>query len=65
MLRRRDAGTGKIRFVDINDPLYSPEANAGLSYEQACNNFSQQAVLDRFAGAVGAGSFPVPRTLPA
>ncbi len=35
MLRRRDAGVGKIRFVDINDPSYSPEANAGLSYEQA------------------------------
>jgi len=32
MLRRRDAGVGKIRFVDINDPSYSqcrPQLRAG------------------------------------
>ena len=34
MLRRRDAGVGRIRFVDIADPSYVPEENAGISYEQ-------------------------------
>ena len=34
MLRRRDAGVGRIRFVDIADPSYRPEDNAGISYEQ-------------------------------
>ncbi|KAK9834056.1 hypothetical protein WJX81_006567 [Elliptochloris bilobata] len=38
MLRRRDAGVGKIRFVDINEPGYRPEDNAGISYEQAMGN---------------------------
>lgn len=34
MLRRRDEGKGKIDFVDIAAPDYSPEQNAGLSFEQ-------------------------------
>ncbi len=34
MLRDRDAGVGKISFVDISDPTYSPEDNAGISFEQ-------------------------------
>ena len=34
MLRRRDAGVGRIRFVDIADPSYRSEENAGISYEQ-------------------------------
>jgi hypothetical protein len=34
-LKSRDAGSGKIDFVDIADPSYSPERNAGLSFEQA------------------------------
>jgi predicted DCC family thiol-disulfide oxidoreductase YuxK len=34
-LRRRDAGAGRIDFVDIADPGYSAAANAGISYEQA------------------------------
>lgn len=35
MLRERDAGVGKIQFVDIADPDYSPEENAGVTYEEA------------------------------
>lgn len=34
MLRRRDAGADRIRFVDIDAPEYDPEENAGISYEQ-------------------------------
>lgn len=35
MLKEKDAGSGKIDFVDISSPSYSPEANAGVSYVQA------------------------------
>lgn len=34
-LKSRDAGSGKIDFVDIASPEYSPDMNAGLSFEQA------------------------------
>lgn len=34
MLRDRDAGVGKICFVDIADPAYSPDENAGITFEQ-------------------------------
>lgn len=32
MLRRRDAGAGRIAFVDIASPDYSADANGGVSY---------------------------------
>ncbi len=38
MLRRRDEGAGKICFVDIDAPDYSPADNAGISYEQGMAN---------------------------
>ena len=34
MLRRRDAEQGRIDFVDIASPDYSPHDNAGITYEQ-------------------------------
>ena len=34
-LKGRDSGSGRIDFVDIADASYSPERNAGLSFEQA------------------------------
>ncbi|MEB3212719.1 MAG: DUF393 domain-containing protein [Leptolyngbyaceae bacterium] len=34
-LRKRDKGRGRVKFVDIADPNYSPEANAGIDYETA------------------------------
>ena len=34
MLRRRDAGIGRIQFVDIASPDYHASANAGISFEQ-------------------------------
>jgi hypothetical protein len=34
-LKSKDAGSGRIDFVDIADPSYSPDRNAGLSFEQA------------------------------
>ena len=34
MLRRRDAGSGKIDFVDVASPNYRAEDNHGVSYEQ-------------------------------
>lgn len=35
MLMRRDAGANRIAFVDVAAPDYSPEANAGISFEAA------------------------------
>jgi hypothetical protein len=34
-LRKKDAGGGKIDFVDFTAPDYSPEQNAGLDYMTA------------------------------
>lgn len=34
MLRRRDAGVGRIAFVDVASPDYDASANAGISFEQ-------------------------------
>jgi predicted DCC family thiol-disulfide oxidoreductase YuxK len=34
-LVKRDAGRGLVNFVDISDPNYSPEDNAGIDYETA------------------------------
>ena len=34
-LRKKDAGRGKVVFVDIADDNYSPEENAGIDYETA------------------------------
>lgn len=34
-LRRKDAGTGKVIFVDIADDNYSPDDHAGIDYETA------------------------------
>lgn len=33
-LRKRDAAAGRIDFVDIADPSYRPEDNAGITFEQ-------------------------------
>ncbi|KAL4431007.1 hypothetical protein ABPG75_006263 [Micractinium tetrahymenae] len=35
MLMRRDAGKGRIEFVDIASPDYAPERNGGITFEQA------------------------------
>lgn len=35
MLRKRDAGTGKIKFVDIASDSYDPSENAGIDFEAA------------------------------
>ncbi|KAL4426836.1 hypothetical protein ABPG77_006622 [Micractinium sp. CCAP 211/92] len=35
MLMRRDEGKGRIAFVDIASPDYSPEQNGGITFEQA------------------------------
>lgn len=34
-LRQKDAGRGKVVFVDIADENYSPQENAGIDYETA------------------------------
>lgn len=33
-LRKRDAAVGKIDFVDIAEPDYRPEDNAGISFRE-------------------------------
>lgn len=33
-LRKRDAAAGKIDFVDIAEPTYRPEDNAGISFKE-------------------------------
>lgn len=33
-LKSRDAGKGKIDFVDISGPSYSPADNQGITFEQ-------------------------------
>ena len=35
MLRRRDAGHGRIAFVDVTAPDYSPSDHAEISFEDA------------------------------
>ena len=37
MLKRRDAGNDRIAFVDIASPSYSPQDNAGISFEEVCS----------------------------
>lgn len=37
MLKGKDAGEGKIDFVDISSPSYDPEDNQGITYAQAMN----------------------------
>ena len=34
-LKKKDAGRGLVAFVDIADPDYDPEDNAGVSFEDA------------------------------
>lgn len=34
-LRKRDAGRGLVRFVDIADQNYSPDENSGIDFETA------------------------------
>ena len=34
-LTKRDAGRGIVKFVDIADPNYDPQANAGVDFETA------------------------------
>ena len=34
MLKRRDEGMGKIDFVDIASPSYSPSDNQGITFEE-------------------------------
>jgi predicted DCC family thiol-disulfide oxidoreductase YuxK len=36
-LQQKDAGKGKVAFVNIADEDYSPEENANIDYEQAMN----------------------------
>ena len=35
MLKARDAGVGKIDFVDISSPAYRPQEHRGISFERA------------------------------
>ena len=37
MLKRRDAGNDRIAFVDIASASYSPQDNAGISFEEVCS----------------------------
>jgi predicted DCC family thiol-disulfide oxidoreductase YuxK len=65
MLKRRDAGKGKIAFVDIADPTYTPEANGDISFEQAMGTIhgilpdgkviTNVDVFRRLYGVVGLG----------
>lgn len=34
-LRKRDAGRGRVKFVDITDDDYTPEAHGGVDFETA------------------------------
>lgn len=34
-LKRRDAGRGRVAFVDIADDAYDPESNGGVDFETA------------------------------
>jgi predicted DCC family thiol-disulfide oxidoreductase YuxK len=34
-LRRRDAGAGRLAFVDVNDPAYDPSRHGGITYANA------------------------------
>ncbi|KAF5838291.1 hypothetical protein DUNSADRAFT_3087 [Dunaliella salina] len=64
-LMSRDAGKGKIDFVDIASPSYNPADNMGLSYEQAMERIhaitadgqilTDIAVFRRLYQAVGLG----------
>lgn len=38
MLMRRDAGAGKICFVDVAASDYSPDDNAGISFEEVSSS---------------------------
>jgi hypothetical protein len=40
-LKSRDAGKGKIDFVDIASPSYTAEGNYGITYEQVRQRCSQ------------------------
>lgn len=37
-LKQKDAGRGKVLFINIADENYSPEENEGISYETAMKN---------------------------
>ncbi|MBM5822184.1 MAG: DUF393 domain-containing protein [Cyanobacteria bacterium K_Offshore_surface_m2_011] len=34
-LRRREAGAGRLAFVDVNDPAYDPACHGGITYSEA------------------------------
>ena len=44
-LRSRDAGKGKVDFVDVASPSYTAEDNYGITYEQVRHCLSS-LVLD-------------------
>lgn len=35
MLRRRDGDQGRLGFIDVDDPLYSPMDHGGVTYREA------------------------------
>lgn len=35
-LRKRDAAAGRIDFVDIAEPSYRAEENAGITFQEVC-----------------------------
>ena len=59
MLMRRDAGANRIAFVDVAAPDYSPEANAGISFEAAMERI--HAVLPDGTIVTGEGAACVDR----
>lgn len=60
MLRRRDAGGNKIKFVDIDAPNYDPAQNAGISYEEVISYSQAPAEMSGMQITCEAGCTPRP-----
>ena len=73
-LQRRDGNRGRIAFVNIADPNYNPEENAGISFEQAMGRIHAIAadgailtdleVFRQLYRAIGLGWIYAPTTWP-
>lgn len=59
MLQRRDAGKGRICFVDVADPAYDPALHAGITFERAMERIhaveADGTVLTGARAAAGGG----------
>lgn len=54
ILQRKDAGRGKILFVNIADHSYNPKAHADIAYEDAMDTMH----IIRRNGDIITGAFP-------